>query len=202
MVGVVSAALTAAWAAVIGWLAAGVTGLLIVGGVGMLGGALYGWAVAKAKAYDLTSPGGIAGFVIDHSWSMPNTALGGLFLGINLLKGNSVSTTFSQTRNHVGLNDKFFPNYDSTTIGPVQAGIGAGINKHEGIHVLQARLFGPMYVPLVLLNFAVATVLPYWLIPHTCRASKVSGVGSYFTSGVYPHVLNEVWAYHVEGSPP
>lgn len=196
--GVASAVLCAAGSGLAGWLLGDTTGLLVLGGIGLLLGVVYGAGVARSGCYAMRGGRGPAAFVADHTWSLPNTLIGGLFLGICWLAGNRVDPAFSQKFNHIGLQNRLVSSY-ATTIGPVLAGTGL-VDRHEAVHVLQARLFGPLYLPLVVANYVVATVLPYWL---PVRGRKpVTGLVTYFTHGVYPHVWNEAWAYRVEGSPP
>ncbi len=139
--------------------------------------------------------------VIDFTWSLPNTASGVLLWLWALGRGNSVDRGFSRHRGTIGLRDGVIKGF-ATTVGPVQAGVGMGVDEHEAVHVFQARLFGPCYLPLVLLNWVVATVLPYWLLYHDRERAPIDGVRAYFQRGVYPHCWHEEWAYRVQGSPP
>lgn len=195
--GVLSALLITAGLGAFGFVVGGPVGLLIAGGVGLLFGVIYGAGVRAAGAYQLSARG-IVAFLVDHTWSLPNTVAGALFLALCRLAGNPIDSAFSQRYQHIGLQKAVIPGYAATTIGPVQAGTG-GVDRHEAIHVLQARLFGPAYLPLVILNYVIATVLPYWLLANH---KPITGIGTYFTHGVYPYVWNEAWAYRVEGSPP
>lgn len=198
--GIISAAVLASLVALVGALLGGPVGLLIGLAVGLVLGAVYGWAITAAKAYDYGSPGGIVAFVVDHSWSALNTLVGALFLAGNVVFGNRLDKTFTN-RNVVGLQRGVFPGF-ATTIGTVQAGTGMGIDDHEAVHVMQARIFGPMYMPLVIGNYILATVLPYWLLYHDRTARPITGLITYFKRGVYPHTWNEEWAYKVQGTPP
>jgi hypothetical protein len=83
-----------------------------------------------------------------------------------------------------------------TTLGNVI--VGNTVPKHESVHVWQARVLGPIYVPAVAAFYEIATVLPYWLLYGDC---SVTGVGSYFMQGVYPNTLHELMAYAFEGNP-
>jgi hypothetical protein len=84
----------------------------------------------------------------------------------------------------------------------VRAGATSAIQRHEDTHVLQARLFGPLYVPLIAAHYALATLLPYWLAYHDRAERPIDSVATYFRRGVYPHVWHEEWAYRVQGQPP
>ncbi|MGH3516112.1 MAG: hypothetical protein ACRDQ7_01570 [Haloechinothrix sp.] len=199
--GLISATLLGGWGAVAGLLVGDAAGLFIGAAAGLLLGAVYGWAIVAGKAYDFTSPGGVLAFVVDHTWSVANTVAGAIFLTLNLIFGNSLDKTFTPNRNLVGLHKGVVPGF-ATTIGTVQAGTGINIDVHEAVHVLQARIFGPLYIPLVLANYVLATVLPYWLIYHDRGARPIIGLVTYFRRGVYPHTWNEEWAYRVQGKPP
>jgi hypothetical protein len=48
---------------------------------------------------------------------------------------------------------------------------------------------------LVVANWVVETVLPYWLLYHDRSAAPTDGVAAYFRHGVYPHCWHEEWAY-------
>jgi hypothetical protein len=140
------------------------------------------------------SPRGLGLALVDATWSLPNTVAGLLFLLFALARGNAIDRGFTRHRGIIGLRHGVIPGF-ATTIGPVQAGLSPGLNRHEAIHVLQARLFGPCYLPLVLLNWVVATVLPYWLLYHDRAAEPITSVAAYFRHGVYPHCWHEEWAY-------
>lgn len=198
--GIISAILFAGGVGVFGLLVGDGLGLLIGGLVGLVFGAVYGWAITAVRAYDWGSAGSIVAYVVDHTWSLANTLVGALFLTGNVVFGNRLDRTFTG-RNVVGLQNGVFPGF-ATTIGTVQAGTGMGIDDHEAVHVLQARIFGPLYIPMVIGNYILATLLPYWLLYHDRTARPITGLITYFKRGVYPHTWNEEWAYKVQGTPP
>ena len=79
----------------------------------------------------------------------------------------------------------------------MKAGCTEHVDAHEMVHVFQARLLGPLYLPSVGLNYAVATVIPFWLLYRDAERWPITGFTSYFLNGVYPNVWNEHWAYRV-----
>ncbi|GAA0257433.1 hypothetical protein GCM10010492_67990 [Saccharothrix mutabilis subsp. mutabilis] len=163
-------------------------------------GALHaGWAW-RARLYPRSARGRLAA-VIDFTWSLPNTAAGVVFLVYALARGNEIDYEFSRHRGVLGLREGVIRGF-ATTVGPVQAGVALGVDEHEAVHVLQARLFGPLYLPLVAANWVLATVLPYWLLYHDRRRAPIDSVTAYFQRGVYPHCWHEEWAYRVQGTPP
>lgn len=193
LAGTASASINTAVAALIGWLVGGRTGL-VVGAILGLGYAMpFAWALATGRVYPV-SPRGAALFVVDHTWSLLNTIAGALFLLANLLAGHRLDRTRSRRSARVNIVEPALPGY-ATTIGNVVAGVTPSTERHEDLHILQARLLGPLYLPLVGLNYAVFTLLPVWLVYHDHQHHPITGTRGYFTRGVYPHVWNEVWAH-------
>ena len=175
---------------------------------GALGGALalgpavaLALATASSRAYDRSSRRGWLQYLVDCTWSLPNTLAGALFLTVNLAVRNRVDLDRSRGSGCVHLEKGIIPGF-ATTIGTVVAGAGPRIERHERLHVTQARAFGPLYLPLVAANYVVATVLPYWLLYHDRQNRPIRSVRDYFMRGVYPHTWHEQWAYAVEGTPP
>lgn len=183
-----------------GLLISGV-GAAIFGVVGLVLGIIHAAAVITTTSYDHDGHG-VWLFVVDHTWSLPNTVVGSLFLALNMLLGNRLDKTNSRHRSTLVLKKGVFPNF-ATTIGNVEAGsFEHNITAHEYTHAFQARAFGPLYIPLVVVNYVAATILPYWLLYHDHDTKPIRSLGNYFMCGVYPHTWHEEWAYAVEGSPP
>jgi hypothetical protein len=168
--------------------------------IGLAVGLPFGWAVAVTAAYP-GSARGVLLFIVDHSWSLLNTVTGAVFLALNLLFGNRVDRVQSRHSGCLFLTKGVFGGF-ATTLGTVQAGTTVNIRCHEDVHVLQARVFGPFYLPLVMAHYVVVTVVPYWLLYHDRAHRPINSLGTYFLRGVYPNVWCEKWAYSVEGSPP
>ena len=198
--GIVSAAVQVVLGALFGLWAGGTIGLLIGAVVGLLVGAVFGWAVASAGVYAADARG-ILLFVVDHSWSLLNTVVGAIYLAVHLLFGHSLDPPTSQGSCRVSVVEGVSPRY-ATTIGTVCAGSSPGIQRHEDVHVFQARLLGPLYIPLVLANYALFTVAPVWLLYHDHTNAPINRFTRYFEIGVYPHVWNEAIAYRIQGTPP
>lgn len=196
--GVIAAVFLAGATTFIGLLAGGPIGLVIGALVGLPLGAVFGWAIGSTRAYDFRSPRGFLAYVVDLTWSLPNTIAGALFLAANLARGNRVDPTYTAGKRCVHLGKGTFPGY-LTTIGPVIAGVSEHVHAHEHGHILQARLFGPLYLPAVAANWVVATVLPFWLIYHDHARYPIKNLRAYFLDGVYPHNWNEAWCYRRYG---
>ena len=191
----VSVALTGA---ALGALAGGRAGAVVGGVVSVPFAVVFGRAVVQGRPYEGTR--GALRCAVDATWSCLNTWAGALYFGVHRLYGNTHELAKSQGRGSIWLQKGVVRKY-ATTIGPVKAGSSDTIDRHEEVHVFQARLFGPLYLPLVALNYVVATVVPYWLLFRDRDRYPITGVASYFENGVYPHVWNELWAYHVSRRP-
>jgi hypothetical protein len=198
--GVLSALVHTGYGALLGYLAGGPVGLVIGAGVGLLLGAVFGWAVASAKVYG-PDVRGVLLFIVDHTWSMLNTVAGALYLTVHLVFGHSLDRAASQHSCRLNVVEGVSPSY-ATTIGTVCAGAGSNIQRHEDVHILQARLLGPLYIPLVLANYALFAIAPIWLIYHDHTNAPINKFTRYFEIGVYPHVWNEAIAYRIQGTPP
>jgi hypothetical protein len=153
-----------------------------------------GRAVAQGRPY--VGRLGVWRCALDATWSSLNTWAGAIYYGLHRLNGNPHDLTKTAGRGSIWLTKGVVPKY-ATTIGIVKAGSSERIDNHEQVHVFQARLFGPFYLPLVGLNYVVATILPYWLLFKDREKYPVTDFRSYFENGVYPHVWNELWAYRV-----
>jgi hypothetical protein len=154
----------------------------------------YGRGVATGKMYDGDAMN-IWRFIVDMTWSSLNTAAAAIYYTVHRMTGNTLNVPLTQGTGAIWL-DKGVVSAYATTIGTVKAGSDSTIDDHEMIHVFQARLFGPFYLILVGVNYVVATIVPYWLL---MKHKPVTGFGSYFENGVYPHVWNELWAYGAAG---
>ncbi len=195
--GVVQGLAVAVVGAVFGLLIGAVIGA-VVGGV-MLGAFAipYGRAVALGEMYAGDALG-VWRLILDATWSSLNTAAAALYYGVHRLTGNTHNLAKTKGSGAIWLDRGVVPKY-ATTIGTVKAGSNPRIDRHEMLHVFQARLFGPLYLPLVGLNYMLATVVPYWLL---LEHQPITGFGSYFEKGVYPNVWNELWAYKARPATP
>ncbi|MET8526349.1 glycine zipper family protein [Micromonospora sp. NPDC005172] len=198
--GILSAVIQMAAGGVLGLLAGGPIGLLIGAVVGLLVGAAFGWAVTSAGVY-APDARGIFLFVVDHTWSLLNTVVGAIYLVAHLVFGHSLDRPTSSASGRVSLIEGVSPRY-ATTIGTVCAGSSPSIQRHEDVHIFQARLLGPLYIPLVLANYVLFTIAPIWLLYHDHTNAPINRFTRYFEIGVYPHVWNEAIAYRIQGTPP
>jgi hypothetical protein len=166
------------------------TAALVVAGVGGLIGGVYS-AVAFARGIYGLGPLSILGYLLDMSWSLLNTAASLLvWLPACLVAGGAFvepddnsrrSGTFVYQDNPRG------GGYDATTIGTV---IGGGWSSHEEVHVWQARMFGPLYMPVYLLSLLLNMLF------RLC-----TGKTEDLTMQAYYRVCFEDWAYSAGSSP-
>ena len=155
-------------------------------------GLIHGIRMARAESYFGLK--GFLAFLWDHLWSLPNTILGSIFALITIRSG--IDKSLSTGTGRLVLVDRIFSDFD-TTIGNVTA--GNNLDVHEGVHVLQARIFGSFLYPIWIVNYIINALLPWWLIIQKPRPANFK---KYFVCGVYPYTLFELWAYRVEGTKP
>lgn len=121
---------------------------------GALCGFLYGLESGFLLSYRLDRLSGWLVLLCDLTWSYPNT-LFGLILG-NLFYPffGSLSRELSEGKNWIA----YAKEQEGTmqTLGIVNLG-GEGL--HERIHVFQARLLGPFFLPIFIASYIVTTVL-------------------------------------------
>ncbi len=173
----------------------------------------YAILAGAVGAYDLTTPMGWWCLVVDCTWSLVNTVFGAVVGGLVYLIFGNPSTSASKGRNWVSYAPRSatgFGNDVLQTLGPVNLG-GAG--QHERMHLLQARIFGPFYLPAFAI-FYVCTALIQGLFTvivglalhaakrrttaYLCPPSE-SAVSGFF-GWIYYATPFEVWAY-ASGNP-
>jgi hypothetical protein len=157
----------------------------IIGGItGLVHGLQMAYAGTYKKIHNWLA------FALDNTWSLYNSFLGSIFSTLNF--SNEINKTSSEDMGGLYFQEPWIGTA-STTIGNVI--VGQAVPKHEIVHVWQARVLGPAYVPAVLTGYVLATI-PYWLIWKDC---SFNSVGDYFTKGVYPNTWHELMAYGWEG---
>jgi hypothetical protein len=173
----------------------------------------YGLEAGILGSYDLETGKGWVELLVDLTWSLPNTVFG--FVVGNLLYpwfGNP-SRTASENKAWISFQPRgsgTFGRRVLQTLGTVNLG-GAG--QHERMHLLQARIFGPLYIPLVALSYVVTFLLQVlWTgtVGALLAALKVrskawfeppasSAVKGFF-GWIYYATPMELWAY-ASGNP-
>ncbi len=198
-----NAAVGAVIGGLIGFARGGIHGAIIgaiTGGIfGAITGGIHGWSMAAAGTYDWSSGWSWLMFLADNTWSVLNSFVGSIWSTLNVW--NPIDRNLSRGTGQLVYQRGWSAQY-ATTLGNVTA--GRQVPRHERTHALQARIFGPLFYPLMLTHYVINTILPYWLIYHNRRYPRapIRNFGEYFSRGVYPHTFAEEWAYSVEGSPP
>ncbi|NMO23045.1 hypothetical protein HPC49_23560 [Pyxidicoccus fallax] len=190
-----------------GALSAGVAlsaGLVLGGGYGLQAGVL--------GSYDLGAGKGWLELLVDATWSLPNTLFGFVLGNLIYPWFGDLSRSESEGRGWVVYKatgpGTGFGHDVLQTLGTVNLG-GAG--NHERVHVLQARILGPLYLPFVALSYVLTfTLQVLWTVtvggllkllgardtPYF-RPPARSAVGGFF-GWVYYATPIELWAYSTE----
>lgn len=125
--------------------------LIVGGGFGFL----HGLEAGILCIYDLETAVGWTELFIDLTWSLPNTMAGFVLGNIIYIFFGNPSRTDSEGQAWISFQPRSSSGFGHSvlqTIGTVNLG-GAG--QHERMHLLQARVLGPIYIPLVVASYAV-----------------------------------------------
>lgn len=179
--------------------------------IGAIFGLLYGLEAGILTIYDLGAPLGWLQLLVDMTWSLPNTVFGFVFgNAIYLIKGSTPSRADSRDAGWISFRGSFGGGTVLQTLGNVNLG-GAG--QHERMHLLQSRIFGPLYLAIFALNYGVNFVVQgLWTLTiggllallkvrQTAyfRPPSSSAVGGFWGWIYYANVF-ELWAY-ASGNP-
>ena len=185
--------------------------------VGALFGAAYGGLFGAHDVYGL--PGSATGWAllaVDLTWALPSTVAGAVLGNLVYPFFGSPSTSDSRAAGWL----VYQPPAERTsgfgrdvlqTIGTVNIG---GRGAHEHVHLAQARILGPLYLPAVILGYVATTLaqvgftatagLVLWIARRRPRPwfvapdeSAVSG----FWGWIYYQTPIERWAYGTERRP-
>jgi hypothetical protein len=176
-------------------------------------GFLYGLEAGILTIYDLSTGVGWLALVVDMTWSLLNTVFGSLIGNLIYIWFGSPSRAESRNKGWIVFMPRSttgFGNSVLQTLGTVNLG-GAG--QHEKMHLLQARIFGPLYLPLfavfyivtftlqVLWTFTLGGLLKLVKVRTTAsfRPPASSAVGGFF-GWIYYATPFELWAY-ASGNP-
>lgn len=170
---------------------------------GAIVGLLYGLEAGLLLSYDLSSVSGWLTLIIDLTWSLPSTIFGLVVGNIAYPFLGSLSRTQSEGQRWISYSRP--QAHVPQTLGTVNLG---GPGAHEPIHLLQARILGPAFLPFGLAAYIVTGLLqilwtitiggilylagkrekPYFSPPET---SAVPG----FFGWIYFATPYELWAY-------
>jgi len=185
--------------------------VLIVCGAGF--GLLYGLEAGILGVYNLSRLKGWVEIIADMTWSLPNTVFGFIVGNLIYIFFGNPSRNQSQDQGWIVYKPRSsdgFGNDILQTLGTVNLG-GAG--QHEKMHLLQSRIFGPLYLPMFIVFYMVTFLIQIlwtttlgWILKKTSirdtawfcppSSSAVSG----FWGWIYYATPFELWAY-ASGNP-
>jgi hypothetical protein len=184
-------------------------GVMLLLGMGF--GLLYGLMTGLLRSYDLSSHSGVIGLLIDLTWSLPNTVVGFLLGNAIYIFFGTPSRELSENQGWIAYKARGTSGFGVNvlqTIGTVNIG-GAG--NHEKVHLLQARIFGPFYIPFVLANYLVTGTIQVLFTITIGAILKAAGVRDTaylrppessavkgFFGWIYYATIIELWAYGTE----
>jgi hypothetical protein len=187
----------------------GAAGWMVLFGMGF--GLLYGLMAGLLRSYDLSTHHGVLTLLVDLTWSLPNTIAGFLLGNALYIFFGTPSRTLSENQGWIAYKARGKSGFGVDvlqTIGTVNLG-GAGY--HEKIHVLQARILGPVFIPFVIVNYIVnGTIQVLFTITIGAilkatgtrdtaylRPPDTSAVKGFF-GWIYFATIVELWAYSTE----
>jgi hypothetical protein len=175
--------------AITGFAIGGLAGAIVGGAIGGVTGLIHGGVMAYGRTYDWRTHEGWFEFIADNSWSLPNSLVASVVATVNLF-GNDIDWAQTRGTGSIVFKKKLIAGYATTLPGNVTMGtLGP---RHERLHVLQARLLGPLYIPSILSHWAILTAFPYWL---AFQDDPIESPRDYFVKGVYRHAWHEAWAF-------
>ncbi len=121
---------------------------------GVIFGLLYGLMAGLLRAYELSAHTGVLTLLVDLSWSLPNT-IAGFFLGkpIYIFFGTP-SRAQSENEGWISYKARGTSGFGIDVQSTGTANLG-GAGNHEKVHLLQARILGPLFIPLVIVNYII-----------------------------------------------
>ena len=178
-------------------------------GAGAAAGLLYGIEAAVLGSYDLSTARGWL-LLVDLTWSLPNTLFGLVFGNLIYPFFGVPSRRQSEGEGWISYRSRGyrFGTEVLQTLGTVNLG---GRGNHEMVHVVQARILGPLFLPVQGVNYAVNFLLQV-LFTATLGAilslagardtaylrPPASSAVSGFWGWIYYATVMELWAYGTE----
>jgi len=175
--------------------------------IGAIFGLLYGLEAGILVIYDLNGAGWVQ-LIIDMTWSLPNTIWGFVIGNLIFIFVGTPSSSASHYQGFISYTPRGGGSFGHSVLqthGTVNLG-GAG--QHELVHVMQARIFGPLFLPLYFANYVLNSVVQLlwtgtigtalWLAnvrdtPYF-RPPEKSVVGGFF-GWIYYYTIFELWGY-------
>lgn len=178
---------------------------------GLAAGFLYGLEAGILVIYALDTPKGWGELIVDLTWSLPNTLFGFLVGNLIYIFIGNPSRAESTGQGWIVFKSRgsgAFGTRVLQTLGNVNLG-GAG--AHERVHLMQARIFGPLYLVLFGLNYVVNFLAQClwcatlgWILKVAGARTTVnlqppaSSVVQGFFGWIYAATVFELWAYGTE----
>ena len=177
-------------------------------------GLLYGLMTGLLHSYDLSTHPGVLTLLLDLSWSLPNTIAGFVLGNAIYIFFGTPSRELSENKGWISYKPRGTSGFGVDvlqTIGTVNLG---GEGKHEPVHVLQARILGPLFIPFVIVSYIITGAIQilftitigailkatgsrdtaYLCPPSGPDGSAVPG----FFGWIYYATPIELWAYSTE----
>jgi hypothetical protein len=189
--------------------------IVLVFGAGF--GLLYGLLAGLVLSYDLSKHRGVLALINDMTWSLPNTLVGFFLANPVYIFFGRPTQRFSKDEGWIAYEP--WPSRTSglginvlQTVGTINIG-GAG--NHERVHLLQARIFGPLFIPIVIVNYILTGLLQILFTVTIGAILKAAGkrqtahleppntsaVKGFF-GWIYYATVFELWAYATEPKHP
>ena len=122
----------------------------VLGTFGALMGGINGLFTGTRQIYQWHSIEGWASFLSDSTWGIIGTSLGNFANIYDLIAApSSYRSDLSRRQNRqVYDGGLYLEKADATTFGNVTSNLSGGgdILKHETVHIMQNRIFGPLYI--------------------------------------------------------
>lgn len=188
--------------------------VVLVFGAGF--GLLYGLMAGLVLSYDLSKQRHVLALINDLTWSLPNTLIGFFLANPLYIFFGKPTQRFSKDEGWIAYEP--WPGRTSglginvlQTVGTINIG---GPGNHERVHLLQARIFGPLYVPIVIVNYILTGLLQILFTVTIGLILKLAGqrekaylepptncaVKGFF-GWIYCATVFELWAYATEPKP-
>jgi hypothetical protein len=159
----------------------------------------YAFIATWMGSYDLSTPLGWVMLLVDLTWSLPNTIFGavtGLWLYAFFGSPNRANSEGRGWISYSPRSSTGFGNDVLQTLGTINIG---GSGQHERMHLLQARIFGPLYLPLFGISYVVTFLIQCLFTLILGLILKATGVRT--TAHLNPPASSAVsgffgWIYH------
>jgi hypothetical protein len=158
--------------------------------------------------YNWESLSGYEAFALDSTWGIVGTTLGNLLNTINTIGGAEYSDELSRRQNRQVFLGGFAPfSWNGDDYAHVQGNVisnlntgadthGTDLRKHENSHILQSRLFGPLFQAAYIGNAAhgLDWGLNYWAYKNIFTDENPN-LGDVLETTMYRNGPFEQWSY-------